>query len=375
VIALNRIRRPVAVAKRLLQQFRRDRRTLALVFLAPIVIMALLGALMRGSGTVNPRVAAVNQDRGPLGAVATKILKDHRGFRSEATAAAADKALRSGDLDGYVLFPASFSADASGAHRFTEELHIEGGSQSARPYLQQAVAGAELAAFLGAQAKPLALPADSPRVSYLHGGPTLDALDYLGAAFIGVVVFFLVFIVTSVVFLRERTQGTLERLMASPISRGELVLGYMAALGLLTLLQSIVVLTFSLVVIHVHNQGSVLLVLLFTGLIGLGAANLGIFVSVFSRSEFQAVQFVPVVVAPQVFLAGLIFPVDQEPLPLRIISNLLPLTYGIRGLRDVMLRGSGILTGEVLGDLVILVLFAVAAVVAATASLKRREPN
>jgi ABC-2 type transport system permease protein len=362
----------LAVARRLLQQFRRDRRTLALVFLAPIVILSLLGALMRGSTSATPRVAVVNEEAAGLGQAISTYLQDQRGFNHRPSRAAAESALKSNQLDGYVLFPTTFTAGVIKDHRFTEELRIEGGSQATRPYLQQQLAAAELRAFIGSQPKPPQVPVDAAHVTYLHGGAGLDALDYLGAAFIGVVVFFLVFIVTSVVFLRERTQGTLERLMASPITRGELVVGYMLALGLLTFLQSVVVLAFSLVVIHVHNQGSVLLVLVFTGLMGLGAANLGIFISVFSRTEFQAVQFVPVVVAPQIFLAGLIFPVDQEPLILRVISYVLPLTYGIRGLRDVMIRGSGLGSGEVIRDLLVLLLFAGLAVVAAGYSLRRR---
>ncbi|MEA2684515.1 MAG: type transport system permease protein [Chloroflexota bacterium] len=362
----------IAVALRLLQQFRRDRRTLGLVFGAPIVILTLLGALMRGSTTATPHVATVNEDTATLGQTVAGYLEQQGGFSKQSSRASAESAMRAGKLDGYVVFPRTFTASATISHKFNEELRIEGGSQATRGYLQQQLAAAELRAFIGAQPKPPQVPVDAPKVTYLHGGAGLDGLDYLGAAFIGVVVFFLVFIVTSVVFLRERTQGTLERLMASPIRRGELVLGYMLALGLLTFLQSVVVLAFSLAVIHVHNEGSVLLVLVFTGLMGLGAANLGIFVSVFSRSEFQAVQFVPIVVAPQLFLAGLIFPVDSEPLVLRIISNVLPLTYGIRGLRDVMIRGSGLGSGEVIRDLLVLLLFAGLAVAAAAASLRRR---
>lgn len=362
----------LAVARRLVQQFRRDRRTLGLVFLAPIVILSLMGALMRGSTLAAPKVGVVNEEPAGLAQAISRYLQDQRGFQHESSRAAAESALRSNKLDGYVLFPTTFTAAVTKDHRFTEELRVEGGSQATRPYLQQQLAAAELRAFIGSQPKPPQVPVDAARVSYLHGGAGLDALDYLGAAFIGVVVFFLVFIVTSVVFLRERTQGTLERLMASPISRAELVFGYMLALGLLTFLQSVVVLVFSLVVIHVHNEGSALLVLVFTGLMGLGAANLGIFISVFARTEFQAVQFVPVLIAPQVFLAGLIFPVDQEPLALRLISDVLPLTYGIQGLRDVMIRGAGLRSGEVIRDLLVLLLFAGLAVAAAATSLRRR---
>src|SRR6266566_2962246 len=99
-----------------------------------------------------------------------------------------------------------------------------------------------------------------PRVSYLYGGPGFDTLDYFGAAFIGLVVFFLVFVVTIVSFLNERSQGTLERLMASPLRRGEIVIGYMIGFTVLALVQSVEVLVFALAILKIQNHGNVLLI-------------------------------------------------------------------------------------------------------------------
>src|SRR6202043_2271520 len=174
----------------------------------------------------------------------------------------------------------------------------------------------------------------------LYGGPRFDTLDYFGAAFIGLVVFFLVFVITAVAFLRERGQGTLERLMASPLRRAEIVLGYMLGFTVLALVQSAEVLAFSLLVLHVHNVGNVALIFLLEALMAIAAVNLGIFLSMFARTEFQAVQFIPLVIVPQVLLSGILFPVSTEPKPLQYISDALPLTYAVSGLRDVMLKGA-----------------------------------
>jgi len=103
-------------------------------------------------------------------------------------------------------------------------------------------------------------PRFEPRLTYLHGGPGFDTLDYFGPAFIGLILFFLVFVITTVAFLRERSQGTLERLMASPLRRGEIVLGYMLGFSLLALLQGLEVLLFSLYALHIHNSGQVWLI-------------------------------------------------------------------------------------------------------------------
>ncbi len=114
-----------------------------------------------------------------------------------------------------------------------------------------------------------------PRVVYLYGSKDFDTLDYFGAAFVGLVVFFLVFVITIVSFLNERSQGTLERLMASPLRRGEIVLGYMLGFTVLALIQSAEVLVFALAVLKIHNQGNVLLIFGMEALMAIAAVNLG----------------------------------------------------------------------------------------------------
>ena len=358
-------RRVLAITRRLLQQFRRDRRTLALLFVAPLVILALLGYLLRGGGS-SPAVGVVNEDSGPVGgAVATQLLKSSKVSASQMDRPTADDGLRAGTLAGYVLFPADFSLRARQGV-IAPEIHLEG----TQPGPAAAVVGAVTGALQGALASSGTRVA--PKVFYLHGGPNLDSLDYLGAVLIGLIVFFLVFIVTSVSFLRERTQGTLERLMATPLRRGEIVIGYMLGFGLVALVQSVLVLLFTLYVLHIHNQGGVGLIFVLVALLAVGAVNLGIFLSVFARTEFQAVQFIPLVIAPQVLLSGIFFPVTSEPVPLQYLSNVLPLTYAVYGLREVMLKGSDLSTTALQVDLLVGLAFAALVIALAAATLRRR---
>src|SRR5207302_6133397 len=179
-----------------------------------------------------------------------------------------------------------------------------------------------------------------PQIKYLYGGKSYDTLDYFGAAFVGLVVFFLVFVITIVSFLNERSQGTLERLMASPLRRGEIVLGYMLGFTVIALVQAAEVLIFSLAILKIQNQGNVVLIFGMEALMTIAAVNLGIFLSMFARSEFQAVQFIPLVIVPQVLLSGVIFPVSTEPKALQIVSDVLPLTYAVNGMRDIMIKGA-----------------------------------
>src|SRR3979411_3487713 len=114
--------------------------------------------------------------------------------------------------------------------------------------------------------------------------------------------------------------------MASPLRRAEIVLGYMLGFTVLALVQSAEVLAFSLLVLHVHNVGNVALIFLLEALMAIAAVNLGIFLSMFARTEFQAVQFIPLVIVPQVLLSGILFPVSTEPKPLQYVSDALSLT-------------------------------------------------
>jgi len=359
-------RRVGALTRRLLQGFRRDRRTVALLFVAPLVILGLLGYLMRNSSV--PAVGIDNQDQGPIGAAVTSAL-ERSSLISTTTISATDgdARLKDGSLAAYIVFPGDFSQGAQSGV-IAPQVHLEGSQPgSASPVLQalqQALASA-------ASRAPGAVRFE-PKVTYLYGGPSLDTLDYFGAAAIGLIVFFLVFVITIVSFLNERSQGTLERLMASPLRRGEIVLGYMVGFTLLALIQSAEVLVFCLAVLKVHNRGNVLLIFGIEALMAIVAVNLGIFLSMFARTEFQAVQFIPLVIVPQFLLSGILFPVSSEPRVLQVLSDVLPLTYAVNALRDVMLKGADLTWSSLQLDVGVIAFFIVVLIAAGTATLRRR---
>src|SRR5215510_8593632 len=363
--------RVLAITRRLLQQFRRDRRTLGLLFGAPLVILGLLYYLFRGSG---PSVAlgVVDLDQGPLGAAVASRLEASSGV--DTTRLDADAAqLKDGRLAGYVVLPADFSASAVRDGVIRPQIHLEGSEPGKSAGVVQAVTealGGAAASELSTSA--IKAPQVRPDVSYLYGGPSLDTLDYFGGAFVGLVVFFLVFVITCVSFLRERSQGTLERLMASPLRRVEIVVGYMLGFTILALAQAGEVIVFALAVLKIHNSGNVLLIFGIETLLALAAVNLGIFLSMFARTQFQAVQFIPLDAAPQLLMSGIVFPVSSEPGWMQAISNVLPLTYAANGLHDVMLKGADLGWPAIQLDIGVVLAFCLLAVAAAAATLRRR---
>ncbi len=199
--------------------------------------------------------------------------------------------------------------------------------------------------------------------------PQKNALDYIAPALLTALGLFFGFLLTGISFLRERSQGTMERLMASPISRLDIVLGYLMGFFVVALVQSELILLFAIYVLDVQYRGSLWEIFLFQVIVVAGAVNLGIFISTFARNEFQVVQFIPLVILPQMFLCGLLWPVEQMPDYLQWFSDVLPLTYAVRGMREIMLNGSSLIdTG-----LEVLVLLGFAAVMSAAAALTLRR--
>src|SRR5256712_6365584 len=205
-------RRVGAITKRILQQFRRDHRTLGLLFGAPLVILALLGYLLRGGGDV-PKMGVVNLDGGPLGSLVVSTLEGSKTVSASAMSEAdAETKLRADEIAGYVLLPSDFSAKAQQLRSIAPEVHLEG----SEPGLSQSILQAISQSFVGLASQAGGVQF-APRITFLYGGPSFDTLDYFGAAFIGLVVFFLVFVITAVAVLRGRGQGKLRRLMGRPL--------------------------------------------------------------------------------------------------------------------------------------------------------------
>ena len=368
-------RRMLAITGRLLAQFRHDHRTLGILFVTPLIVLGLFAALLGGDAAL-PRLGVVQVDESPLGSLVAQALLDSDAVTGSALTdvAAGEAAISDGTLDGFVTVPAGF-ADALAQGTLRLEVNVEGTDAARTARMVGAVQGGVLAA-IQSYAPPVpsgvvapSVPKLDVEVSSLYGDGDLGPLDLLGGPFIGLLVFFIVYVVTSVSFLRERTLGTLERLMATPLRRPEIVVGYLLGFGLVAIVQAAEVLAFGLLVLGIYNVGSVVLIFGLLLLLSVGAVSLGIFLSTFARTEFQAVQFIPLVVVPQILLSGIIVPVTDEPGWLQPISNALPLTYAVDALRGVMLRGSGL--AEIGLQVAVLAGFVVVVLAAASATLRR----
>src|SRR4030042_1779228 len=201
--------------------------------------------------------------------------------------------------------------------------------------------------------------------------PDKMALDNAAPAILATLIILFGFLITGISFLRERTQGTLERMLVSPMSRMDIVAGDFLGLLLFALLQTLIMFFYMVYVLNINYRGDLWQILVFQILIGIVAVCMGTFFSAFARNEFQMIQFIPMIIVPQVFLSGLFISTSQLPYVLEWISKFLPLTYGVEGIRALMHQGQSLL--DVGNDIGILAAFAALFLVLASLTLRQKS--
>ena len=205
-------------------------------------------------------------------------------------------------------------------------------------------------------------------LSWIYGdSPTFDMI---GAPLLGIFPFLMMFIVTSITTLRERSLGTLERLLSMPIGKLDILGGYAVAFGLVAVVQSLIVSSLAVYALGLDVAGPqwfLVLVALVDALLG---TALGLCASALARTEFQAVQFMPAFVLPQALLCGLVKPVEQLPNILEAIARVLPLTYAVDAMQLVTRESTP--SAQSYGDVLIVLAFGIAAIFLGAVTLRRQ---
>ncbi|MGP3753231.1 ABC transporter permease [Streptomyces sp. IBSNAI001] len=199
---------------------------------------------------------------------------------------------------------------------------------------------------------------------------TPETFDAIGASLLGIFPLITMFLVTSIATLRERTSGTLERLLALPLGKGDLIAGYALAFGAVAVAQSLLATAMSVWVLGLDVVGSPWLLLLVALLDALLGTALGLFVSAFAASEFQAVQFMPAVIFPQLLLCGLFTPRDRMHPVLEAVSDVLPMSYAVDGMNQVLTHTD--VTADFYRDILIVAGSALLVLCLGAATLRRR---
>ena len=379
-----------AIVRRILTQFARDKRTLALLFVAPLVVLWLLSVIL-GADTVGPKIATVdlpaefqtqfeqtdariteaNADEASTlladNAVAAVLsmegkhtlkveLESTDSTKSAAVLAACAEAL--GELRG----KAAEEMEAAVAERAEVEDTIEEASQQreeartaltgvmvsmpaeARSGLAEALGGlfdddAALSAEDFSMNVSNYLPIEDMETVYLHGNEDWRMFDFYGPVFIGIFLFVFTFITSGMSLVTERMGGTMTRFLATPVNAGQILGGYTLAFGLLACLQSAIILWVALTFIGFPNEGNLGLVVFTCVSMAMVSVALGLLVSGLAATPFQVIQLILLFVVPQILLCGL-FDLSGAPDWLAALSAFMPVTYGVDALRAVMLRGA-----------------------------------
>lgn len=348
--------RSLAITNRILTELRRDKRTLALLFVAPLVIMWLLSIMF--TATNHPKVP-ITTNGIPTSVTQKMATVPDVTIQRVTSPARAREAVRHNRAAAAVV--------ASDAHHYRVTYANQDAAKTARvrQALQAGIVAGQVAQLTSGFQK---LPApvqqhlattrakQSIQVTnhYQYGTHAISFFTQVLPTFMNFFVFFFVFLISGIGLLKERTSGTLTRLLATPVRRGEVVGGYLLAYGLVAILQTLVIVLATLWLFKLTVVGSLGLIFLINGLLALVALSLGIFISTFASSEFQMVQFIPLVVLPQLFFSGIV-PLAGMPTWDQVISRFLPLTYASRAITAVVMRGAGL--GTIAGELLALVMF------------------
>jgi len=191
---------------------------------------------------------------------------------------------------------------------------------------------------------------------YVYGESDSSMFDSMGYIMLAIMSFFVVFILAGISFLRERTNQTMERLLLTPVRRWQVILGYTLGFGFFAFIESIILLLYVIFVLKMPLEGSPIDMAIVMVLLSLSAVCIGAFFSIFSNSEFQVVQFIPIIVIPQIFFSGLIS-LETIPFHLGYISRIMPVYYACDALKSICIRGKSCV--NIMGDISALVIFIV----------------
>lgn len=392
------MRRTFAIARRILSQFAHDKRTVALLLVAPLVVLWLLSVLLNAEAAT-PVLALVDVPDAYRQAVEAQDAD-----LVDADLDEAEELLRAGEVDAVLYMDGDdtlvvwldgsdqtvtascVSAASSALADMRQDLAAD--AQDALAEAQDALDeladnAATLAAATGLDLSSLSegvtldvqslSPIQDVQTAYLHGGDDWKMFDFYGPIFIGVFLFAFTFLTSGMSLVNERSAGTMTRFLATPVRPVEVLGGYSLGFGVLALVQSAIILVVAIGVLGFPNEGALWLVVFVSVSMALTSVTMGLLVSGLARNAFQVIQLILLFVVPQVLLCGL-FDLSGAPGWLQALSRCMPVTYGIEALRAVMLRGAG--PADVALDVAVVWCFIVAFfVLAAVGFRKKRAPR
>lgn len=363
--------RTLAITKKVLIELFRDKRSLALMFLAPILVMWLMNVMFSANSKSEATIATVDVNQ----SITRKLRKidgiDTVKYQDQKVAA---KELKSHKVDAVIYYhdnkyDVTHANTDSGKTVLTKQALNAALTKNSFQILTSKLKKTQKMQAKLIKANPL-LAKTLPRAPknkktsnvkivnhYQYGNKDTGFFAKMVPILLGFFVFLFVFLISGMALLKERTSGTLDRLLATPVRRSEIVFGYMFGYGIISIAQATVIVLATIWLLKIEVVGNIFNVILVSFLLALVALAFGLLLSTLAGSEFQMMQLIPIVIVPQVFFSGII-PLDTMANWVQYIGKVLPLTYTGDALTKIMLYGKGLssITGDILALLIFLVI-------------------
>lgn len=326
----------LAMIQRVIIELLKDKRTLALMFLAPLLVLTLMYFIFNSD---EDTTLTIGVDHSVSTQITEGIKSDDVKFKNFTSNQHIKSKIEHHHLDAFI-------------YQNNQTLHVtytnEDPSKSAsiKQLLHQSIQKDKMNDIKKVM---VSLPQSAKNKDakdiqleniYLYGDEHSNYFDKMFPILMSFFVFLFVFLISGIALLRERTTGTLERVLATPIKRSDIVFGYLIGYGVFAIIQTLIIVFFSIYLLNINLAGSLTYVILINILLAIAALVMGIFISTFANSEFQMVQFIPIVAIPQVFFSG-IFPLENMSPWLSNIGYLFPLRYAGHALTNIMIKGQG----------------------------------
>ncbi|MBE7335639.1 ABC transporter permease [Staphylococcus haemolyticus] len=326
----------LAMIQRVIIELLKDKRTLALMFLAPLLVLTLMYFIFNSD---EDTTLTIGIDNSVSTQITDSIESNNVNFKDFTSSQHIKSKIEHHHLDAFIyqnnqtIHVTYTNEDPSKSASIKQLLH-----QSIQKNKMNDIKKVMVSLPQSAKNKDTKdIQLDN---TYLYGDEDSNYFDKMFPILMSFFVFLFVFLISGIALLRERTTGTIERVLATPIKRSEIVFGYLIGYGIFAIIQTLIIVLFSIYLLNINLAGSLAYVILINILLAIAALVMGIFISTFANSEFQMIQFIPIVAIPQVFFSG-IFPLENMSPWLSNIGYLFPLRYAGHALTNIMIKGQG----------------------------------
>ncbi|MGT2833656.1 ABC transporter permease [Streptococcus halotolerans] len=360
--------RIVAITQKVLKELFRDKRTLAMMFIAPILIMFLMNVIFSASNNTHITIGTIKLEDN----LATNLNHiKHVKVVPYDTVKTASKDIQNNDIDAYISeedtsYKIRYANTDSSKTALTKQAFNTALNVSKMKGLSETLA--KMTAENPTPKRLVSNQSKKIKESYHYGDQDTGFFAKMIPILMGFMVFFFVFLISGMALLKERTSGTLDRLLATPVKRSDIVFGYMLSYGIIAIIQTIVIVLSTIWLLDIQVVGHIANVIVINFVLALVALSFGILMSTLAKSEFQMMQFIPLIVMPQLFFSGII-PLENMAEWAQTIGKVLPLYYAGDALTNIIMHGKELST--IYPNILVLCLFLILLTAANIIGLKR----